>query len=172
MILFRRERERRLGLAVGRVHVGALRDQRLDRVHVVVGGSQVQRAPALRVGGVDVGAVADEQARHELVVAGERGVQRGVAVGAPRSREDIGIVRDQQLGDLGVAEECGEVQRRPAVGAVVVDAGRTDRAARALTEQALHPLGFSGRAGVEDREVRAARDQQVHNFLLTMVDSG
>ena len=62
------------------MNVGALRDQLLHRVHVVVGGGEVQRPPALRVGGVDVGAVADQQGGDELVVAGERGVQRRVAV--------------------------------------------------------------------------------------------
>ena len=72
----------------------------LDRVHVVVRGGEVQRAPALRVGGVDVGAVADQQPGDELVVAGQRGVQRRVAVGVARSRRDVGIVREQQLGDL------------------------------------------------------------------------
>ena len=48
----------------------------------------------------------------------------------------------------------------------------TDRAARALVQQPLDTLDFSRRAGLEDRQRRAARDQQIHNFLLPMVHSG
>ena len=109
----------------------------------------MQRAPALRVGGVDVGAVADEQAGDELVVAGERGVQRLIAVRVLRSRRDVGAPLEQQLRDLRVAEERSQVQRRPAVGAVVVDAGYADRAARALVQQPLDPFDLTRRARFE-----------------------
>ena len=67
-----------------------------------------------------------------------------------------------------MAEERREVQRRPPVGAVRVDC----RCVPAAFEQPLHVLQFPGCAGLEDRQRRAARDQQVHNFLLTMIDSG
>jgi hypothetical protein len=67
---------------------------------------------------------------------------------------------------FGVTEEGGQVQRRPSVGAVVVDA------ARFLGQQTLDALQFAGRARFEDREAHAARHQQVHYFLLVMIDSG
>ena len=44
MIFFLGHRERREPFAVTCGHVGALRDQRRDRIHVVVGGSEIDKA--------------------------------------------------------------------------------------------------------------------------------
>src|SRR5882724_10125428 len=100
MILLLGQRERRQPFTVGGRHVGALRDQRRDGVHVVVGGGQVQRLPARGVGGVDVRASANQESRDQLEIARQRRVQRRVAVRVARSRRDIGALREQQLDDL------------------------------------------------------------------------
>ena len=72
-------------LAVGCADVGALRDERLERVEIVVGRREMQRPPAAAVGGVHIGAVPDEQARHHFLVRGKRGVQRCIRGGVRRS---------------------------------------------------------------------------------------
>jgi hypothetical protein len=100
------------------------------------------------------------------VVAGERRVQRGVSVVVPRTRRDVGVVGEQQLRNPGMSEERRQVQRRPAVGAEAVDRRRIGR------EQSLHALHFAGGARLEHAHRDAARDQQIHYFLLAMVDSG
>ena len=82
------------------------------------------------------------------------------------TRGDVGVVREQQLDDLRVTEERREVQRRPAVGAVLLDRRGI------VASDPLDALELAGGARLEDRQRRAARDEQVHNFLLAMIDSG
>jgi hypothetical protein len=41
-----------------------------------------------------------------------------------------------------------------------------------LVQQALDPLDFPGGARLEDGQRRAARHQQIHYFLLAMIDRG
>ena len=58
------------------------------------------------------------------------------------------------------------MQRRPAVGAVA-----RHRFGIRLDEP-FDALQFAGSGGFEQREGRPARDEEVHNFLLAVIDSG
>ena len=125
----------------------------------------MQRPPAARVGRVEIGAVADQQTGRHLLVRRERRVKRRIRVRVFRPRRHIGAMRQQQLDDLCVAEECSQVQRRPPVRAVSVDARRQ------LDDQPLDTLDLAGRGGLEQRQRGAARNEQIHNLLLPVVNS-
>jgi hypothetical protein len=138
LILLLDERQGGFAVSVGGGNVRALCDQRAHCVEVVVRGGNVQRLPAGSVDRVDVGAGAEQEAGNEAVVAGERRVERRVAVRILRSRTDVGAPRQEQFGQLGMAEERGEVQGRPAVATE-----RVDRAGR-VVEQPIDAIVFAG----------------------------
>ena len=61
-----------------------------------------------------------------------------------------------------MAEERRQVQRRPPIVAVRVD--------RVLLDKTFDALELAGGAGLEDRQLRAARHEEIYDLLTLVVD--
>src|SRR4029453_7054160 len=74
----------------------------------------------------------------------------------------IGGGREQELGNLGVTEEGGEMQRGPSIVAERVHRG-------SRRNQLLDAIEFSGCARFEQRERGAAGNQQIRDLFAAVV---
>ncbi len=155
--------ERALIVCSAGVHIGSIGEQDLDHGAVAGLSGGMQSGPTDFLARVDVGSAFGEQL-HEIDMGScGGGMQRSVLHGVSGTRVYLSAAFEQCVGQIGVAEEGGEVQRSPAVGAV-----RFEESGIAIDFSEY--LGDApGNAGIKDVELRVQAQQVSRDVVLPVV---
>ncbi len=148
---------RRGAAVLADARVGAGRQEQLDHLIVAVLRGRMQRShPAVLRRG-DVGAGGQQQPTDLDVATRGRSVEWLVGELVAPTEVGRGAGVEQPAGRLGLAEECGEVQRREAV------ARQRGDAPGILVEPGLQAIDVPERGSVEHVHVRIGREQRVED---------
>src|SRR5271170_1281264 len=93
-------------------------EQQFDERAIATLGCRMQRGPAAALRGIHVGAILEQQLRQWESPAGSSRMKRSVAHMVCGASIDLRAARQQCRSCLLAAEERGQMERRPAIGAM------------------------------------------------------